>query len=109
MYLAIMAKVIGREQSTEVTSSEQYTKENQNPQMNDADSTEMEEQMSTVKYDIQIQAIFKRTPLEYATTNTILRRGPMTWIIPVKNLECRCPKIKMNKYVFKSESFTIAD
>ncbi|TMW45053.1 hypothetical protein DOY81_009867, partial [Sarcophaga bullata] len=94
---AIMAKVIGREQSTEVTSSEQYTKENQNPQMNDADSTEMDEQMSTVKYDIQIQAIFKRTPLEYATTNTILRRGPMTWIIPVKNLECRCPKIKMNK------------
>ncbi|XP_046801940.1 netrin-A isoform X1 [Lucilia cuprina] len=94
---AIMAKVIGREQSTEVTSSEQYTKENQNQQMNDADSAETDEQMATVKFDIQIQAIFKRTPLEYATTNTILRRGPMTWIIPVQNLECRCPKIKMNK------------
>ncbi|XP_013114842.2 netrin-A-like [Stomoxys calcitrans] len=104
---AIMAKVIGREQSTEVTSSEQYnTKENQ--KMNDADSDEMgndrnaeeaeeEGEDTTVKYIIQIQAIFKRTPLEYATTNTILRRGPMTWIIPIKNLECRCPKIKMNK------------
>lgn len=105
-FLAIMAKVIGREQSTEVTSSEQYnTKENQ--KMNDADSEEMDrdrndeeaEEDGNVKYIIQIQAIFKRTPLEYATTNTILRRGPMTWIIPMKNLECRCPKIKMNKYV----------
>ncbi|XP_005176863.2 netrin-A isoform X1 [Musca domestica] len=103
---AIMAKVIGREQSTEVTSSEQQYSTKENQRMNDADSVEMgrvrnddeaEEEDSNVKFIIQIQAIFKRTPLEYATTNTILRRGPMTWIIPMKNLECRCPKIKMNK------------
>ncbi|XP_011207088.2 netrin-A isoform X4 [Bactrocera dorsalis] len=95
---AIMAKVIGRESSTEVTSSsEQYTKENQ--QMDRDDETEAMEDNApeTVKYDIQIQAIFKRTPLEYATTNTILKRGPLTWIIPIKNLECRCPRIKMNR------------
>lgn len=93
-----MAKVIGRESSTEVTSSsEQYTKENQ--QMDPDDETEAMEDNTpeTVKYDIQIQAIFKRTPLEYATTNTILKRGPLTWIIPIKNLECRCPRIKMNR------------
>uniref|UniRef100_A0A0A1WLV7 Netrin-A n=1 Tax=Zeugodacus cucurbitae TaxID=28588 RepID=A0A0A1WLV7_ZEUCU len=92
---AIMAKVVGRESSTEVTSSsEQYTKENQ--QMDPDDETE-DNTPETVKYDIQIQAIFKRTPLEYATTNTILKRGPLTWIIPIKNLECRCPRIKMNR------------
>uniref|UniRef100_A0A1A9WCL2 NTR domain-containing protein n=1 Tax=Glossina brevipalpis TaxID=37001 RepID=A0A1A9WCL2_9MUSC len=101
-----MAKVIGREQSTEITSSEQYTKENQQVANNNEDKMvvvgeeeqdEEDEQMETVKYDIQIQAIFKRTPLEYVTTSTVLRRGPMTWIIPTKGLECKCPKIKINR------------
>lgn len=90
--------MIGREASTEVTSSsEQYTKENQQTDPDDEMETMEANTPETVKYDIQIQAIFKRTPLEYATTNTILKRGPLTWIIPIKNLECRCPRIKMNR------------
>lgn len=79
---AIMVKVIGRETSTEVSSSEQYTKENQ-------------EEM--VKFDISIQAIFKRSSPVAGASTTLMKRGPMTWMIPYKDLECRCPKIKINR------------
>lgn len=87
-----MAKVTGRETSTEVTSSEQYNTKESNSQQRSDDET--------VKFDLQIQSIFKRNPSESATTttvNTILKRGPMTWTIPYKNLECKCPKIKINR------------
>lgn len=79
---AIMVKVIGRETSTEVSSSEQYTKESQ-------------EEM--VKFDISIQAIFKRSTPVVGASTTMMKRGPMTWMIPYKDLECRCPKIKLNR------------
>lgn len=151
-----MAKVIGRETSTEDTSSEQYTKERSGYSTNDNhynhnnrytnkkhrkmmiyrrngeddddlmdseqaemtetigdededdnddrvaadgndDADESGDGVKTVKYDLQVQAIFKRTPPDYATTSTVLRRGLMTWIIPVQSLQCRCPKIKLNK------------
>lgn len=57
------------------------------------------------RYDLQIRAVFKRSRATssssssgaYGMPNTILKRGPMTWIIPIKNLECRCPKIKVNR------------
>jgi len=52
----------------------------------------------TARYDLQIQAVFKRSKTSaYGMPNTMLKRGPMTWIIPIKNLECRCPKIKVNR------------
>lgn len=57
----------------------------------------------TARYDLQIRAVFKRSRATsnssgaYGMPNTILKRGPMTWIIPIKNLECRCPKIKVNR------------
>lgn len=81
-----MAKVVGKEASTEQYSSEQYSKENYQ-------QTEKE----IVKFNIQIQAIFKRSPLEYSTTSSHLRRGPLTWIIPSSSLDCNCPKIKINR------------
>lgn len=52
----------------------------------------------TARYDLLIQAVFKRSrTTAYGMPNTMLKRGPMTWIIPIKNLECHCPRIKVNR------------
>lgn len=52
----------------------------------------------TARFDLQIQAVFKRSRTSaYGMPNTMLKRGPMTWIIPIKNLECHCPRIKVNR------------
>jgi len=127
---AIMAKVIGRDTSSEAVSREvqrramdpdvadyemdqvqpgsarspitgvyefqaaDYPNPNPNPR-----GSEME------RFDLQIQAVFKRSrPGEssgagnvYGMPNTTLKRGPMTWIIPTKDLECRCPRIRVNR------------
>jgi len=125
--LAIMAKVIGRDTSSEAASREsqrramdpdvadyemdqdqpgsprspittEYEFHYPNPNSSPSDS-EMEH------YDLQIQAVFKRSrPGEssgagnvYGMPSTTLKRGPMTWIIPTKDLECRCPKIRVNR------------
>ncbi|XP_016925354.2 netrin-A isoform X2 [Drosophila suzukii] len=124
---AIMAKVIGRDTSSEAASREsqrramdpdvadyemdqdqpgsprspittEYEFHYPNPNSSPSDS-EMEH------YDLQIQAVFKRSrPGEssgagnvYGMPSTTLKRGPMTWIIPTKDLECRCPKIRVNR------------
>lgn len=79
---AIMAKVIGRDTSSE-TSSENYMKSGS--------------QEETVRFTINVLAIFKKSSMMKGTTSAMLRRGPLTWEIPLKDLECRCPRIKMNK------------
>ncbi|XP_030378714.1 netrin-A [Scaptodrosophila lebanonensis] len=134
---AIMAKVIGRETSSEAASSERYNYNNNNShnrraiqqQRKDMDyemegmpqphreshapgleyeyqgayggssnsDPDYQNDSETVRYDLQIQAVFKRSKPDYGMPNTMLRPGPMTWIIPLKNLECRCPKIKVNR------------
>ncbi|XP_034664916.1 netrin-A isoform X1 [Drosophila subobscura] len=137
---AIMAKVIGRDTSSEAASREQAQRRAIDPadvdyEMDqdpwavavagagaDAGRTEYEFQgaaaaaaaeedypndSETVRYDLQIQAVFKRTKSGHASSsggigvygmpNTMLKRGPMTWIIPIRNLECRCPKIRVNR------------
>ncbi|XP_068141097.1 netrin-A isoform X1 [Drosophila tropicalis] len=110
---AIMAKVIGIDTSSEAAAAASramdtdadYEMDQQVDQTgsevssnNNSDNNEM------VRYDLQIQAIFKRTKIAtkgnaavYGMPNTMLRRGPMTWIIPFKSLECRCPRIKVNR------------
>lgn len=78
---ALLVKVVDREQSTEV-SSEQYTRENHE---------------EYVRFDVSVEAIFKRTPPQVGGINNIIKRGPMTWLVPQRGLECACPKIKVNK------------
>ncbi|KAH8418989.1 hypothetical protein KR222_011386 [Zaprionus bogoriensis] len=140
---AIMAKVIGRDTSSEAASSERrrameaeaeadadYEMDQQAGQPGEQ---EYEYRMAATaggrgrssssasapedypndsemaRFDLQIQAVFKRSRgsssssrgsssgSAYGMPNTMLKRGPMTWIIPIRNLECRCPKIKVNR------------
>jgi len=132
-----MAKVIGRDTSSEAASREsqrramdpdvadyemdqdqpgsprspittEYEFHYPNPNSSPSDS-EMEH------YDLQIQAVFKRSrPGEssgagnvYGMPSTTLKRGPMTWIIPTKDLECRCPKIRVNRWGLLEEKQTL--
>ncbi|XP_055911409.1 netrin-B [Eupeodes corollae] len=78
---AIMAKVVGHDRASMEISTEQYSIERQN---------------EIFKFEINIQAIFKRNPAS-GTTSALLGRGPMVLLVPRKNLECQCPKIKLNK------------
>ncbi|KAM8719010.1 hypothetical protein ACLKA7_011674 [Drosophila subpalustris] len=110
-----MAKVIGRDTSSEVANSErrramdpdvdyemdQQPREQEYGSRSATGSSSVPDypnDSETARYDLQIQAVFKRSKSSaYGMPNTMLKRGPMTWIIPIKNLECRCPKIKVNR------------
>ncbi|EDX17907.1 GD15846 [Drosophila simulans] len=125
---AIMAKVIGRDTSSEAVSREaqrramdpdvaDYEMDQVQPgsarspitgeyEFQAADYPNPNPRGSEMeRFDLQIQAVFKRSrPGEssgagnvYGMPNTTLKRGPMTWIIPTKDLECRCPKIRVNR------------
>ncbi|EDW65948.1 netrin-A isoform X1 [Drosophila virilis] len=115
---AIMAKVIGRDTSSEAASNERRRAMDQDVDyemdQQPAGGQEYEYQAAagigsasvpdypndseTARFDLQIQAVFKHSRTNaYGMPNTMLKRGPMTWIIPIKNLECRCPKIKVNR------------
>ncbi|EDV30114.1 uncharacterized protein Dana_GF19300, isoform A [Drosophila ananassae] len=120
---AIMAKVIGRDMSSEMGSryrdpdEADYEMDQDHPGAVPADYesqamgavTGSEEDYpndsGATRYDLQIQAIFKRSRaggssvagIVYGMPSTTLKRGPMTLIIPTKHLECRCPKIKVNR------------
>ncbi|XP_073830483.1 netrin-B [Musca autumnalis] len=78
---ALIAKVIGHDRASQDISTEKFSIERQN---------------EIFKYEINIQTIFKRNPM-MGTTSSMLARGHMMWLVPRKNLECQCPKIKMNK------------
>ncbi|XP_060663650.1 netrin-A isoform X1 [Drosophila nasuta] len=116
---AIMAKVIGRDTSSEAASNERrhamdpdadYEMDQQPDRagqvrsgssgMSGSSASDYQSSDSeTARFDLQIQAVFKRSRASsvYGMPNTMLKRGPMTWIIPIKNLECRCPRIKVNR------------
>ncbi|KAH8276094.1 hypothetical protein KR018_007421 [Drosophila ironensis] len=117
---AIMAKVIGRDMSSEratryrdpdVADYEMDQEDLGDVAATVAGLVDLETEMDypsdngAARYDLQIQAIFKRSKRGasndvssvYGIPSTTLKRGPMTWIIPIKNLECRCPKIKVNR------------
>ncbi|XP_017111664.1 netrin-A isoform X1 [Drosophila elegans] len=123
---AIMAKVIGRDTSSEAASRESprramdpdvadYEMDQDRPAEYElqagagagaeAEGADYPSANEAVHYDLQIQAVFKRSrPGEssgagnvYGMPSTTLKRGPMTWIIPTKDLECRCPKIRVNR------------
>ncbi|XP_013098103.2 netrin-B [Stomoxys calcitrans] len=78
---ALIAKVIGHDRASQDISTEKFSIERQN---------------EIFKYEINIHTIFKRNPV-MGTTSSMLARGHMMWLVPRKNLECQCPKIKMNK------------
>ncbi|XP_065364959.1 netrin-B [Calliphora vicina] len=78
---AILAKVIGHDRASQDISTEKFSIERQN---------------EIFKYEINIQTIFKRNAMS-GTTSSMLSRGHMMWLVPRKNLECQCPKIKLNK------------
>ncbi|KAI8035628.1 hypothetical protein M5D96_011677 [Drosophila gunungcola] len=119
-----MAKVIGRDTSSEAASRESprramdpdvadYEMDQDRPAEYElqvgagaeAEGADYPSANEAVHYDLQIQAVFKRSrPGEssgagnvYGMPSTTLKRGPMTWIIPTKDLECRCPKIRVNR------------
>ncbi|KAH8419954.1 hypothetical protein KR009_004330 [Drosophila setifemur] len=127
---AIMAKVIGRDTSSEVAASrdrypdrdradpdvEDYEMDQDQPGAVPADrgfqdreaeaEADYPNDSGAARYDLQIQAIFKRSRpgasssgagSVYGMPSTMLKRGPMTWIIPTRDLECRCPKIRVNR------------
>ncbi|XP_030079386.1 netrin-A isoform X1 [Drosophila hydei] len=121
---AIMAKVIGRDTSSEAASIERrramdpygdYEMDQQpmgGPEYeyrgaaaaalagisSSASVPDYPNDSDTARFDLQIQAVFKRSRTSaYGMPNTMLKRGPMTWIIPIKNLECHCPRIKVNR------------
>ncbi|XP_016995274.2 netrin-A isoform X1 [Drosophila takahashii] len=122
---AIMAKVIGRDTSSEAAASREAPRRAMDPDGEDYEmdqdqpgsitpadyhypnpnSSPSDSSSEVERYDLQIQAVFKRSrPGEssgagnvYGMPSTILKRGPMTWIIPTKHLECRCPKIRVNR------------
>lgn len=141
-----MAKVIGRDTSSEAASREaqrramdpdvaaDYEMDQEQPGAGVQSPAEYEFQSTdpsypsseSARYDLQIQAVFKRSrpgasssgaaigsgsgsgskngigsrSSVYGMPSTMLKRGPMTWIIPTKNLECRCPKIRVNRWVY---------
>lgn len=49
------------------------------------------------KFIISVQAVFKKS--SGGILGTASRRTPITLVIPTKDLECRCPKLKTNKWV----------
>lgn len=50
---------------------------------------------SSAKYNIQIQAVFKKSQ---DSAGTVVRKT-VPLIVSAKDLECRCPKLKPNRYV----------
>lgn len=69
---AIMAKVIGRDMSQGSTKG----------------STAGE-----VRFQLNVQAVFKKS----IGQGGALRQTPVILVVPTKDLECRCPRIKINK------------
>lgn len=74
-YSAIMAKIIDRNTPSETSNP---TKE---PPL--------------TKFIISVQTIFKKS--SGGILGNASRRTPITLVIPTKDLECRCPKLKTNK------------
>lgn len=77
---AIMARVVGREAATSTKSSV---------------SRESAVAKDMVKFNLIVLQIFKRSsegPLADA-----VKRMPVSLIVSSKELECNCPKIKVNK------------
>lgn len=80
-----MARVVGRETATAIKSASSR----EVPNRNRGESSDM------VKFNLIIQQIFKRTdegPLADA-----VKRTPISLMISLKDLQCQCPKVKMNK------------
>lgn len=50
----------------------------------------------STKFNIQIQAVFKKSQDSAATT--VRKTVPL--IVSAKDLECRCPKLKANRWAF---------
>lgn len=71
---AIMGRVVER------TDSNRYGKDSQ---------------YQTPKFNINIQAVFKRT--QDSASTTVRKTVPL--IISAKDLECQCPKLKANRFV----------
>lgn len=74
---AIMAKVTGRTTSSGGTKQQQYVPRDE------------------VRFNLQVQTVFKSTsPMLVAASQ---RKSPVGLLVPNKNLDCRCPSIKINK------------
>lgn len=77
---AIMAKIIDRDTQTETSSSSNLTKG---------------KAAQTTKFSIHVQAVFKKSPGRVLAGAP--RRAPITLAASTQDLECRCPRLKINK------------
>ncbi|XP_065088498.1 netrin-B-like isoform X1 [Ochlerotatus camptorhynchus] len=81
----IMAKVTAKDTKSDNGNLKSNT--NHNPNSNDV-----------VKFTLSVQKVFKRSPSPSSPLALSLRRSThVTLVVDVKNLECRCPRIKVNK------------
>lgn len=77
---AIMAKIIDRDTQTETSSSSNLTKG---------------KAAQTTKFSIHVQAVFKKSPGRVLAGAQ--RRALITLAASSQDLECRCPRLKINK------------
>lgn len=54
---------------------------------------------AVVKFTLSVQKVFKRSPSPGSPLSVALRRSSqhVTLVVDVQDLECRCPKIRVNK------------
>lgn len=79
-----MAKVIAREAIPSTTKS-----------MEDQSKSE------SVKFTLQVKAIFRKT--EDSVVNGLAKRQNVSLFVFTKDLDCKCPKMKIKKYENKTE------
>jgi hypothetical protein len=48
-----------------------------------------------VHFNLIVQNVFKSSPKSRLTAHQ--KRTPITLSVPIKNMDCRCPNIRMNK------------
>lgn len=81
----IMAKVTAKD--TKPDNANLKSNPNHSPNSNDV-----------VKFTLSVQKVFKRSPSPNSPLALSLRRSThVTLVVEVKDLECRCPRIKVNK------------
>lgn len=81
-FAAIIAKIIDRDTQTETSNS------NSSP-------TKGKPGQSSTKFSIQVSQVFKKSPGKPLAGAP--RRAPYTLLASTQDLECRCPKLKINK------------
>ncbi|KAL1375655.1 hypothetical protein pipiens_017371 [Culex pipiens pipiens] len=95
----IMAKVTAKDTKPDngnLKSSSSSITTNTNSQNSYSHSSDA---TAVVKFTLSVQKVFKRSPSPGSPLSVALRRSSqhVTLVVDVQDLECRCPKIRVNK------------